>query len=93
MNKLFAWLRRRSAAHTKPQIKTMTNPISHERVEWLQSRLKVVEASIKLAQATMYTLSGGGVRDDMQRALMKLTAEQVEIRMELRVLSDMGVTP
>ena len=75
-------------------LRTMTKPISAERAEWLQQRLKVVEASVALAQSQMYQMQGGGVANrELQTALFDFQAERTRINIELRVLKDLGVAP
>lgn len=65
----------------------MTHPISNERVEWLQSRAKVVDECIRITQSEMYPLTGGaGLRQDLSQALNEFNAERVAIAVELRVL-------
>ena len=65
----------------------MTHPISNERVIWLEQRLKVVDECIKMAQAEMYAMNGGGAqRQDLQVSLMNFTAERMSLSIEHRVL-------
>lgn len=72
----------------------MTAPISAERVTWLQQRLKVVEASIAIAQSNMYhVMTGSVVNHELQTALFQFQTERTMINIELKVLNDLGVAP
>ena len=73
----------------------MTHPISNERVEWLQERMKVVHECARIAQSEMHAMtSGGAVRDDLANALKEFNAERIAIAIELRVLqSHFSVKP
>lgn len=68
----------------------MTQPISQERITWLQERLKVVEESLRIAHASMYGMRyGGSERDGLQRAVLDLGNEHTKINLELKVLESL----
>lgn len=67
--------------------RTIINPISKERIAYIEQRTRVIEACLQTGFSHMSVLPPGGQRNDMQAALAKLSVERTEMQIEHHVLT------
>lgn len=84
---VFRFNRKTKTINTPLTGRTTINPISKERIAYIEQRTRVIEACLQTGFSHMSVLPPGGQRNDMQSALAKLSIERTEMQIEHHVLT------
>lgn len=85
----FKWFTRGKSKtiNTSFQRRNIINPISKERIQYIEQRTKVIEACIQTGFSHMQVLPPGGQRNDMQTAIASFNTERMALQIEHHVLT------